>query len=504
MSKDIPEARSLPRHGYSHDQLLGAMQKMAQSDADWRAGKTWALVYDAGEAHREFLKKAHNTFFTENALNPLAFKSLKRMEAESVRMIATMLNGDDKSVGTLTSGGTESILLACKTYRDRAKWRKPWVRRPEIVAPVTVHVAFEKAAHYFGMKLRTVPVDKDYRVDMRALKKAVNRNTVMIAASAPHYPQGVIDPIEEIAAFAKKKKLPFHVDACVGGFILPFIEKLGYALPLWDFRVDGVTSISADLHKYGYAAKGASSVIYRSMDYLKHQFFVSTDWPGGIYASATLPGTRPGGTIAAAWATLMTLGEDGYLDLTRRSMKVRDKLVEGVTDIDGLEVLGRPDAALVSYSTTAESGLDIFAVADQLEARGWQFDRHQNPNCIHCTCSAGNEAAIEGYLADLRDAVEYVRAHPEAAQSGNAAMYGMMAKVPVRGFVKLSVRKIMEGMYGPTGEVPDLSAIGQSEDDDLLFRLIAKYGEPAMAVFDRVEKARDALLARVPFVGKKR
>ncbi len=500
---------AIPPKGIPHQELLARMQAMREGDADWKGGRTFSLVYSAGEEHADFLRQAYGMFISENGLNPMAFTSLKRMEHEVVRMSAHLLHGDDDTVGTLTSGGTESILLAVKTYRDMARKRWPWIRRPEMVVPDTVHVAFDKAAHLFGVRIKRVPVGKDYRADLRRMRRAIGRNTIMLACSAPQYPHGLVDPVSELAELARKKKLPLHVDSCIGGFLLPFAERLGHPIPLFDFRVPGVTSISADLHKYGYAAKGASVVLYRSMDFLKHQFFVQTDWSGGIYLSPSLPGTRPGGAIAAAWGALHALGEDGYLVLTERTMEAAAQLKAGIADIPGIAVVGAPVGSLVSYRAT-DKAVSIFAVADRLEKAGWHVDRQQNPDSLHCTLSAGNAASVEPYLDDLRAAVEWVRAHPEAGTSGQAAMYGMMARLPVRGLVKHGVLKIMEGMYGPSGEVPDLAEPGAGSDDPLL-GLIDRYGPTLQKLLERandwreqarstVESLREGLAARFPWV----
>ena len=280
---------SIPARGQEHESLLSQMAGFAEADIDWRGGRSWSLIYFAGEEHHRLVERAHELFLATNGLNPVAFQSLKRMETEVVQMTAGMLNGGPESVGTMTSGGTESILVAVKAARDRARRRRPWVRRPNLVVPRTIHVAFDKAAHLFGLSIKRARVGDDGRADVKHLRRLVDRNTVLIAASAPQYVTGTVDPIQEIGAIAEKKGIPFHVDACFGGFLLPWMEKLGHDLPVFDFRVPGVTSMSADLHKYGYAAKGASVVVYRSMDYLRHQFFVATDWPGGIYISPGLP-----------------------------------------------------------------------------------------------------------------------------------------------------------------------------------------------------------------------
>ncbi len=484
---------AIPKSGFDHAHILERMESLRARDADWRSGKTWSLVYSAGEAHTRFLKDAHNLFFSENGLNPVAFKSLKRMEADAVSAMAKLLHGDDETVGALSSGGTESILLAMATYREHARRKKPWIRNPEVVLPKTAHPAFDKAAHYFGIKLKKIDIDDDFLVDVRAVERKIGRNTIAVVASAPHYCQGVVDPIERIAEITRKAKVPLHVDACVGGMMLPWVEKLGREVPLWDFRVPGVTSISADLHKYGYAAKGASVILYSSMEYLRDQFFVVTDWPGGIYASANIPGTRPGGPIAAAWAALMAIGEEGYLALTRDALDVRDRVIDGIDSIAGIEVFGEPVGTLVSFGASKVDGVGIFALADRLEESGWHFDRHQNPNCLHLTCGASNLASVDDFVADLRDAVKHVREHPNLEAEGSAAMYGMMAKIPVRGLVKFSVRRVMEAMYAPGAAEPNLEKM--SSEDPVLQKL-DEYGQKAFEVLDVIKERLGGVLGR--------
>lgn len=482
---------AIPERGVETEALLERMSAMREGDADWRSGRVWSLVYHAGDDHSELLKRAHGLFFSENGLNPMAFRSLRRMESEVVRMTASMLHGGERAVGSMTSGGTESILLAVKAARDRARKRWPWILRPEIVAPESIHVAFEKAAHYFGLKIRYAPLREDFRVDVRAMRRLVGRNTVLIAASAPQYPHGVIDPIEEIGQLARTRRIPFHVDACVGGFILPWLEALGQELPPFDFRVPGVTSMSADVHKYGFAAKGASVVVYRSMDYMKHQFFVSTDWPGGIYAGPTIAGTRPGGGIAAAWAAMMSLGREGYLDHARRALEATGKLLSGIRSIPGMAVLGEPDATVVAF-TSSDPKVGIFAVADQLQAKGWHMDRQQFPDSLHCTVTSNHLDVVDEFLADLRAAVEHVRAHPELRASGEAAMYGMMAKLPVRSAVRFSVGKVMEQIYGPEGKVPDLGEADAAGDGPLM-QAAARLTPKALAALEKLEQVRGRL-----------
>lgn len=440
----------IPTAGLPAEQVLAELDAMHGGDADWHGARTFSLVYHRDDAHTELLKQAYGRFFCENFLNPMAFKSLLHMENDVVRMTSGMLHGDGKVVGTMTSGGTESLLLVVQAMRDRARAQRPWVRRPEIVMPRSAHVAFEKAAHYFGLKIRFSELRDDFTADPAALEKLVGRNTILIAASAPQYPHGVLDPIEEIGRLALRKNIPFHVDACIGGFLLPWVERLGHPVAPFDFRVPGVTSMSADLHKFGFTAKGASVLLYKDMDYLRHQFFISTEFPGGIYASPGMAGTRPGGAIAAAWAALRVLGEEGYLKTAAEAMRTAAAYAEGIRAVPGLEIMGRPVATLLAFRSVDPS-VDIFSVASRLTEKGWNMDRQQKPVCLHLTLTAHHESVRRRFLDDLREAAAWAKEHPEAASQGDAAMYGVTAKLPLRGMVRANVRKVLESMYGAEG-----------------------------------------------------
>lgn len=479
----MSDVSSFPKVGIRPEEVLAQMQEFKSMDVDWQKGRSFSLVYPVGHEHQEFLKKAHNLFFSENALNPMAFKSLRKFEHETIRMCAELFHGDDETVGIVTSGGTESLIMAIKAYRDRAKKLKPWILKPEIIVPESAHSAIDKGGYYFDVKLRHAPVGPDFRVDLKAVKKLINRNTILIIGSAPQYPQGVVDPIAQLAELAQSHNLPMHVDACIGGFVLPFIEKLGHPVPVFDFRIPGVTSISADLHKYGYAAKGASALVYRNMSYMKYQFFIYTEWKGGgIYASPSFPGTRPGGPIAAAWAAMKKLGENGYLELTKKILETRDYFIKELGKIPELKLLAYPDSTLVSF-VSVEPKVGIYAVADQLQAKGWNVTRQQDPESLHMSLSPEHSECIKEFVMDLREAVETVKANPKLNTTGEAAMYGMMAKIPFRGMIKSSVMGIMEKMYGAKNKnIDEKSAEVESWGD-----LIEKVGANALEVKRQVD-----------------
>ncbi len=445
---------TIPAQGISRDKVLEMLRSFKEGDANYKEAKTWSLVYYLGEEHTRFLVDAYSLFFSENALNPMAFKSLKRLEHEVVRMTASLLNGDGNVVGTMTSGGTESCLLPVMAYRDMAAAKRSFrSKMPEMIAPESVHVAWEKAARYFGVKMIHAPLRDDLRVDVEAVKKRMNKNTILIIGSAPSYPHGVIDPIAELGAVAQEHGIPFHVDSCLGGFLLPFVEKLGYNIPPFDFRVPGVTSISADVHKYGYGAKGASVLLYRNMDYLKHQFFVYENWPGGIFISPALLGTRPGGAIAAAWAAIKSLGMNGYLELARKVMDTTAALQKGIRSIPELEILSNPEMSVFAYRSTSKK-VNTFAVGDQMEEKGWLVDRLQRPEALHAMVTPLHGQIIDQFISDLKQSVERVLNNPSLAKKGNAALYGMIAQVPLRGMVKKEVLKMMEQIYGPEMHMP--------------------------------------------------
>lgn len=392
----------LPKQGIPKAELLADMKARKARDADWRAGRTWSLIYPAGEEVDALLAEANSLYLYENALNPFRFPSLRQMEVDVVQMTANLLHAPEGAGGCMTSGGTESIIMAVKAARNRARAERG-VTSPTLVAPVSAHPAFAKAAEYLGLELVQVPLDADYRADLGAARAVIDERTALVMGSAPNYPFGTVDPIPELAEMAHARGISFHTDACLGSFLLPFLERLGEPVPPFDFRVPGVTTLSADVHKYGYCTKGASTVIHRDETHLKkHQLFVYDKWPGGLYASFAMAGARPAAPIAAAWAVLRFLGEEGYLALARRVRDTTRKLREGIEALPGLRVWGDPVMSVFSFGS---EGDDIMAIGDVMDDRGWHLDRQHGPDALHLMVSPEHAHVADAFLADLAEAV---------------------------------------------------------------------------------------------------
>ena len=398
---------ALPSNGTPAPEVLAALAELKASDRDWRAGRVFSLVYSAGEEVHELLEAASALYLSENALNTEVFPSLRRIQADILAAVAGLLGGVEGTAGATTSGGTESILMAVKAAREWGRAERG-IESPSMVLASSAHAAFAKASHYFGIRSTRVPVGEDYRADVDAMAAAIEPDTVLVVGSAPSYPQGVIDPIPELAALAAERGALCHVDACMGGFVLPFLERLGHVDRPWDFRVPGVTSISADLHKYGYAPKGVSTVTYRDRALRRHQTFVFDGWLGGAYGSPAMAGTRSGAPLAAAWAVLHHLGEEGYLRLVERSWGAAQWLQAGVRAIPKLAVRGEPDATVFAFGAADPEALDVFALGDELAARGWYLDRQTPPDSLHATVSAVHDASVDELVADLGEAVARV------------------------------------------------------------------------------------------------
>jgi glutamate/tyrosine decarboxylase-like PLP-dependent enzyme len=418
-----------PEKGMGSETLFEKLSEYKLSDGRWKEGRTFSLVYYAGEDITAVAERAYFEFFHANALNPFVFGSLKNLETEIISMAADLFHGDENTVGSLTSGGSESLLMAVKTYRDEARRLKPHITEPEVILPITAHASLEKAAHYLGVKIVHAETDADYRVDVKKVEEAITENTILLLGSAPQYPQGIVDPIKQLGELALKYGLRLHVDSCLGGFALPFLKELGADIPPFDFAVPGVTSLSADLHKYAFAAKGVSLILYKNKDIRRFQYFTYSDWPGGLFVSPSATGTRPGGAIASAWAVLHYIGREGYIKIQSQIRRITQQFIKGVSEIDGLHILGNPQAGVFAIGSDK---LNVHALADILERKGWTIDQQTNPDCLHFMITPAHEGVADEFLCDLAESVQTLKSAPEEFSGGSVALYGMSAAIPDR------------------------------------------------------------------------
>ncbi|MBW1687675.1 MAG: aspartate aminotransferase family protein [Deltaproteobacteria bacterium] len=436
--------------GQAEDRVLAELEQLAKEDVDWRSGRILTGLYDPGGPAYRLTAEAYSRFLTQNALYINMYPSAGRMEQDVVRSLVELLRGDDQVVGNMTSGGTESIMLAVKTARDHAREHRPGVVDPEMVVPITAHPAFHKAAQYLGLRLVVTPVETEgFRADVDAFRAALGPNVVLGVGSAPNFSHGTIDPIDEMAAAAKERGILFHVDACVGGIYLPFLRRLGEVSRAFDFTVEGVTSISADMHKYGYAPKNASVLLYRNRELRKHALFVCSGTTEYAVINPTVLSSKTAGPIAAAWAVLRHLGEAGYERIVRESWEATRALLEGIEKIEGVEVLAKPDMCMF---TLGSEEINIFELDDEMRQRGWlllpQFACGGGPANLHISISTSNVPHVDRLLSDLGEAVgELLSRGPSVDR---AAMAREVAAVVDRPLEEIFARLI--GLAGLTGE----------------------------------------------------
>ena len=437
----------LPESGIDRNEILDEIKKITNLEQKrWKEGLVSGAVYHGDSEHIDFLNEVYALQSQSNPLHSDLFPSASKFESEIVSMTAQMLGADktdDEVCGVVTSGGTESILLAMKTYRDRGR-EVNGIRHPNIVIPVTAHAAFDKAGEYFKIKVKRIPADEKNQADLNAVRKAANGNTICIVGSAPNFPHGIVDPNEEMSEIARQRGICFHVDACLGGFVLPWAEKLGYPVNPFDFRLPGVTSISTDTHKFGYAAKGTSVILYRTPELRRYQYYTISDWPGGLYFSPTFAGSRPGALSAACWAAMLAMGEDGYLESVKKIMDTAEIIKRGIREISELKLMGDPLWVIAFESKE----LDIYKVMDQMTHNGWNLNGLHKPSCIHiCITLRHTKAGVaERFLSDLKEGVDYVKVNPSES-GGMAPVYGMAASLPFRGIVRDLLKKYMDLYY---------------------------------------------------------
>jgi sphinganine-1-phosphate aldolase len=441
-----PAHHRLPERGRDRAEVLAELRELAEAERPrWEQGFASGAVYHGGREHIDFLNQVYALFSQANPLHPDLWPSITKFEAEVVAMTSAMLHGADRepaACGTVTSGGTESILLAMRTYRDDARIRRG-ITDPEVVAPVTAHAAFDKAAQYFGIRLVKTPVGQDMRADPDAVRQALTERTVAVVGSAVQFPHGVADPIAELAGIAAERGIGVHTDACLGGFVLPWAERLGYPVAPFDFRVPGVTSISCDTHKFGYGAKGTSVLLWRDAALRDRQYYATTDWPGGLYYSPTFAGSRPGALAAEAWAAMVTVGQDGYLAATRQVLETAAGIRAGIAAIPGLRVLGDP---LWVIAFTGED-VNIYDVLDRMGSRGWSLNGLHRPAAVHLCVTLRHTApgVARRFLDDLASCVDLARRDPGGGLM--TPVYGMAAVPETRGEVDELLRAYCDVLY---------------------------------------------------------
>lgn len=451
MSALSPEGRPV-------EEVLAQLAELAEGDVDWRTGKVLSGLYDPGGQAAELASEAYVRFLSQNALYVNFYPSINRMEKEVVRAVADLVRGGPMVTGSVTSGGTESIILAVKTARDWARANRPHVTGPQMVLPVSAHPAFHKAAQYLGVEPVVTEMDPDtFRADVGSLRNAITRRTILVVGSAPTYSHGVVDPIPEMASVASEAKAFMHVDGCVGAIPLGLMRKLGEPVPAFDFSVPGVTTMSADLHKYGYAPKNSSVLLYRDPEVRRFAWFVNSATTEYAVINPTVQSSRTGGPVAAAWALFQHLGEAGYLELTRQVLATTRAMIEGIQSIDDIEVLGEPDMTMF---TLASDSVNVFEVDDAMKRRGWsllpEFSAGGGPSNLHVAVSASNIGREVEFLSDLTESVEEVRSSPKVDRAALAA-----AVEDVAGASSLEVFAALAPHVGLTGaDLPeDMAAL---------------------------------------------
>eukprot|EP01134_Creolimax_fragrantissima_P007021 CFRG7021T1 len=423
------------------------MQDMSRAKADWRQGGCSGTVYHGGDDITRLAKEVFGMFVWENPLHGDVFPGCMKMEAEVIKMCANIMNGKEDACGSMTSGGTESICMAVRAHREWAKDVKG-IEYPNIVVGVSVHVAFDKACDYYKIKIKHAAVDENTgRVCLKSMSRLIDGNTIMLVGSAPSFPHGCIDDIEGIAKLARKNNIGMHVDCCLGGFVVPFMDKAGFPVQPFDFRVEGVTSMSVDTHKYGYTPKGTSVVLYHSTELRHYQYFVQDSWPGGIYATPTQAGSRPGALAATTWATMMHFGQEGYVECTKKILNARIKVQKKVESIAGLKVVGEPGATVLAIGSDE---FDIYRLGNALIARGWFINQLQHPACFHIcfTYLHVDSDVIDRLTKDIEElSIELMQEPDKSVTTGAGVIYGLAQAVPDKSIVSELVWAYLDVQY---------------------------------------------------------
>eukprot|EP01125_Pyxidicula_operculata_P021395 TRINITY_DN8220_c0_g1_i1.p1 TRINITY_DN8220_c0_g1~~TRINITY_DN8220_c0_g1_i1.p1 ORF type:complete len:548 (-),score=128.18 TRINITY_DN8220_c0_g1_i1:27-1670(-) len=436
---------TLPEQRLTEEEIMAELDEyMGMAKHSVEEGKISGTVYKADHKLSQLQMKSMAKFIWANPLHPAVFPGVRKMDAEVVAMTLNMFHGGDGCCGTTTSGGTESIIMAMRAYKEWGREVKG-IERPHMIIPSTAHAAFDKAADYFSIRVTHIPVDPvTFKVEVDKVKQAICSNTVAIVGSAPSFPHGIVDPITELGALAKKYNIGLHVDCCLGSFIMPFLETIGVRVEAFDFRVPGVTSISCDPHKYGFAPKGTSVVMYRTEELRRFQYFSCPDWPGGVYASPTIAGSRPGALIVGCWATMVYHGKEGYIETARKIVTSQRKIMNAIRNIPEFSVMGDPEGSILSWTSNK---VDIYLVGAKLKSKGWDLSNLQFPPGLHISVTHVTDA--DQLIADLQDVIVELRKNPNQKAEGSAALYGMSAKIPDRSIIDQIARAYIDALYLP-------------------------------------------------------
>lgn len=447
----------LPPSGIPSEIVVGEIEKLQEilAHSDWESGRVSGAVYHGGEELLDLQLKAYHMYSVANQLHPDIFPGIRKMEAEVVAMVLKLFNAPELGCGATTSGGTESLLLTGLAAREYAR-KYRGVREPEVIAPVTVHAGIEKACTYFNMKLHKVELDpKTFQVDVKKVKRLINSNTVLLVGSAPNYPHGIIDDIEALSKLAVRYDIPLHVDACLGSFIVSFLEKSNVhddrVIPIFDFRAPGVTSISCDTHKYGFAPKGSSIIMYRNSKLRECQYYILSNWTGGMYGSPTLAGSRPGALMAGCWATMLNIGESGYskscYDIVSATMKAKEAIKTHALLSKHLEILGDPIASVIAFRTRPKSNLNIYVIGDAMTKKGWHLASLQRPAALHFAFTRLTVPVVDTMIGDLVEIVDEQKDSAEKPKSDTAALYGVAGSISTAGVANEIIAAYLDLLY---------------------------------------------------------
>ena len=430
----------------SHAEVLQELDKMdGIVETDWSQGWVSGCAYNCSQELTQLTSAVFARYTWTNPLHLDVFPHIRKMEAEVVQWCVRLFHGGPDACGTMTTGGTESILMAMYAYRQVGF--EKGIEYPEILCPTSVHCAFDKAAEYFRMKIVRLPVDqRTMAINVREMARHISSSTVVLVGSAPQFPHGAIDPISEIAALGHKHGIGVHVDCCLGGFLVPFMDKAGFPIAPVDFRLKGVTSISADTHKYGFSPKGSSVIMYSSQQLRRQQFFVTTDWQGGIYTTPTIGGSRMGAVIAATWAVMLFMGQDGYVESTKKIISTTKWIVAELRKIPGIYIVGKPEVSVVAI---ASKEFDIYRLSEAMSKRKWHLSNLQFPSALHLSVTLihTQQGVAQRLVNDIRECVGDIMKNPKAKATGTAALYGVAQALPDRSIVADIATMFLEIAY---------------------------------------------------------